>query len=73
MQNKTKKHIASFCKGNPTEFSVTTIWACPIQWHYTLNTDTEVESEALMDLWRGHSHPTALHARDRHLCGIKTP
>ena len=24
-------------------------------------------------LWRGHCHPMALHAGDRHLCGIKAP
>ena len=32
----------------------------PIWLRYTLKTDTEVESEPLIDLWHGHSHLLAL-------------
>ena len=39
----------------------------------TWQTDTWAKSRLPINLWRGQSHPMALHARHRHLVWIKAP
>ena len=47
-----------------------------VRWYlvfYMPETDILSESRLPIDLWRGHSNPMALHARNRHLVWIKVP